>query len=120
MKKEIIIKVLFFITLGLLALCSCNPVKPIQSESTISIQADILSMSNKQLVIDRFEGDFAVCEDENLKMINIKKSLIPINAPEGAVLIIHDGVIEYDEKETIIRMNRSQELLHSLFEKNNK
>ena len=25
----------------------------------------------KKVIIDRFEGDFAVCEDESRKMINI-------------------------------------------------
>ncbi len=103
--------------MGLLVLCACTSVKPVQNKSTINFQADIINMNNKQLIIDRFEGDYAVCEDENLYIININKALIPTDAPEGAVLIINNGIIEYDEQETISKKDSSSELLHSLYEK---
>ncbi len=54
----------------------------------ISDMQTFLSMGFKELVLDRFEGDFAVCEDLNLNMVNIHKELIPIDAPEGAVLLV--------------------------------
>jgi hypothetical protein len=38
------------------------------------------------LVIDRFEGDFAVCEDENLQTVHIRKSELPSGAAEGDCL----------------------------------
>ena len=34
--------------------------------------------------IDRFEGGFAVCEDENTEFVNIEKKLLPKNFKEGA------------------------------------
>lgn len=37
-------------------------------------------------IIDRFEGKFAVLEDDNCKFVNVEKSLIPQNAVEGDVL----------------------------------
>ena len=30
-----------------------------------------------QLIIDRFEGEFAVCEDANKNIVNIKREVIP-------------------------------------------
>lgn len=54
-----------------------------------------------KLIIDRFEGKFAVCEDENKKLINIKKEDIPKEAKEGDVLVLveHRYVIDYTNTE---------------------
>lgn len=41
-----------------------------------------------KLIIDRFESNYAVCEDENRVMHNISKSLIPSESREGDVLEI--------------------------------
>ncbi|MFR5601360.1 MAG: DUF3006 domain-containing protein [Lachnospiraceae bacterium] len=37
-------------------------------------------------IIDRFEGDFAVCEDENQLFVNIRKALLPEGARPGDIL----------------------------------
>ena len=54
---------------------------------------------NIELVIDRFEGNFAVCErQDNMEMVDIDKNLIPLNAIEG-MLIKKDGnkyIIDYE------------------------
>lgn len=42
-------------------------------------------------IVDRFEGDFAVLEDEKLNSTVTKKSLIPSEAKEGSVLIMKDN-----------------------------
>ena len=39
------------------------------------------------LVIDRFEGDFAVCEDANKNIVNIKREIVPKEAKEGDILV---------------------------------
>lgn len=54
-----------------------------------------------KLIIDRFEGKFAVCEDENKKLINIKKEDIPKEAKEGDILVLveHRYVIDYTNTE---------------------
>ena len=40
-----------------------------------------------RLIIDRFEGDFAVVELEDRSTIDIPKKLIPKGAKEGDVLV---------------------------------
>lgn len=50
-------------------------------------------------VIDRFEGDFAIIELENEKVINIERKKIPSGAKEGYVINI-DNVITIDLEET--------------------
>ena len=39
------------------------------------------------LIIDRFEGDVAVCEDEDRRIVEMDRSLLPEGAREGSVLI---------------------------------
>ena len=49
-------------------------------------------------VIDRFEGDLAVCEEQNTKkMININKSKLPAGIKEGSILIFKDQKYILDE-----------------------
>ncbi|NLC69287.1 MAG: DUF3006 domain-containing protein [Clostridiaceae bacterium] len=69
-----------------------------------------------RLIIDRFEGDFAVCENENRKMINIEKSKLPRRAKEGSVLIIKADKIELDHGETENRKARIRKMMDSLWE----
>ncbi|MCI1966845.1 MAG: DUF3006 domain-containing protein [Oscillospiraceae bacterium] len=38
--------------------------------------------------IDRFEGDFAVVELENQKLVNIPRAAIPIGAEEGDIISV--------------------------------
>ena len=54
-----------------------------------------------QLIIERFEGNFAVCEDENKNIINIKKADIPKEAKEGDILVMFNDkyVIDYAKTE---------------------
>jgi hypothetical protein len=61
------------------------------------------------LIIDRFEGGFAVVETDN-GIINIPKADIPSGAKEGDVLNI---VI--DSGETASRKKRLEEKMNSLF-----
>ncbi|NFO18109.1 DUF3006 domain-containing protein [Clostridium botulinum] len=50
-------------------------------------------------IIDRFEGNFAVIELENKKMINIDKDITPKKAKEGDVINIEGDIITLNEKE---------------------
>ena len=63
------------------------------------------------LVIDRFEGEFAVVETEN-GFINILKKDIPDGAREGDML-----VLVIDKNETEKRKNRIEGMMNSLFKK---
>ncbi|KPU44140.1 hypothetical protein OXPF_23070 [Oxobacter pfennigii] len=43
-----------------------------------------------KVIIDCFEGKFAICETDEKKMINIEKSRIPRDAKEGDVLKVEE------------------------------
>lgn len=51
-----------------------------------------------KIVIDRFEGEYAVCEDENIVMHNISRTLIPSESREMDVLEI---ILNKEETEKI-------------------
>ncbi|MBW9172682.1 DUF3006 domain-containing protein [Clostridium estertheticum] len=52
------------------------------------------------VIIDRFEGNYAVCEKKDRTMIDIKKSKIPSIAKEGDVLSIDNDEIIIDIEKT--------------------
>lgn len=57
------------------------------------------SSSNQILVIDRFEENFAVCENQyNGEMINVDRNLIPENAIEGMTIKQEENkyIIDYE------------------------
>lgn len=55
----------------------------------------------KQLIIDRFEGKYAICEDAEQKYFAIETAELPPDAKEGSVLAISDeGELTVDTEET--------------------
>jgi len=64
------------------------------------------------LIIDRFEGDFAVVETTN-GFINIPREDLPANAGEGDVL-----TLSLDKNETEARKDRIDGMMNSLFKNN--
>lgn len=68
-------------------------------------------------IIDRFENEFAICEDENKKMIEIKKEDLPLNAKEGDVLNLKDGTFSIDSEETKKIKEDNFDLLNKLLNK---
>jgi hypothetical protein len=69
-----------------------------------------------KVVIDRFEGDYAVCEKENREMIDIKKDILPKEAKENDVLDIEGDKIIIDVEETKKRKKDIEELTKDLWE----
>lgn len=65
-----------------------------------------------KVIIDRFEGDFAVCEKENKIMVDIPKEIVPEEAKEGDVLIIS---ISVDAEETEKRKKIIEELTKDIW-----
>lgn len=54
---------------------------------------------NSLYTVDRFEGEFAVCEErDSKKIINIEKSKLPQNAKEGSILKYKDNKFIIDEE----------------------
>lgn len=69
-----------------------------------------------RVTIDRFEGDYAVCEKENRDMIDIEIKKLPANVKEGDVLIIDGEYIIIDTFETEKRRKEIQSLMDDLWE----
>jgi hypothetical protein len=71
----------------------------------------------KRYIVDRFEGKYAVCEDEDGLMINMLKSTLPDTVKEGSCLIIQeDGSVVIDESEYKRRSDDISKLMEDLFE----
>jgi len=68
-----------------------------------------------KIIIDRFEGPYAVCEKYNREMINIIRTSIPPEAAEGTVLTIQDGIITIDFEETNRKKAEIEELTKDLW-----
>ena len=68
-----------------------------------------------RVTIDRFEGDFAVCEKYDRGMINVRKDKIPESAKEGDVLVIEEDSISVDTKGTLDRKKRINKLMDNLW-----
>lgn len=72
----------------------------------------------KRLVVDRFEGKYAICQDENGGMFGIELNEIPKDAKEGSVIDINDdGEISVNSQETNKRIKRISEKTSKLFNK---
>ena len=71
----------------------------------------------EKLIIDRFEGEYAVCERADKTMVDIPRKDLPCNIKEGDCIIINeDQSITVDEEETKARKKRIENLMASLFE----
>jgi len=69
------------------------------------------------LIIDRFEGDLAVCEREDCSMVAIEKSRLPKGVRPGNILKIeNDGTIRLDAEEELRRREMIYKMQESLFE----
>lgn len=92
----------------------------------------------RQLVIDRFEGLYAICEEwvdtgkkeapkpgkkqgknaKDLRFFGIEKTELPEHACEGTVLRIDDdGILSVDEEATKARRERLQAMQNGLWAK---
>lgn len=57
-----------------------------------------------KLIIDRFEGEFAVCETPDLKFVNIPKTVLK-NAREGScvdIIVSEDNTLK-EENENLLK-----------------
>ncbi|WP_446899610.1 DUF3006 domain-containing protein [Clostridium sp. LBM24168] len=68
-----------------------------------------------KVIIDRFEGPYAVCEKADMTMMDIKRINIPMNAKEGDVLKIEGESIVIDEEETKKRKMNIEKITKDLW-----
>ena len=69
-----------------------------------------------KVIIDRFEGLYAVCEKEDRTMMDIKRINLPSGVKEGDVLGIDYGIITIDKGETKKRRREIEKLTEDLWE----
>lgn len=67
------------------------------------------------VIIDRFEGEYAVCEKDDKNMINIEKNKVPLFAKEGDVLLVTGNKIIIDEVATMNRKKSIEEMTKNLW-----
>lgn len=67
------------------------------------------------MIIDRFEGEDAICEDENKRMITIKRRQLPIDAREGSEILCQNG--NFILKDNASERKRLQEKMRGLFQR---
>ena len=70
----------------------------------------------RKLLIDRFEGTYAICEDQEKKMFAISLNELPQGAKPGDVLQISGaGELSVDQEETQRRRKKMAGLQSKLF-----
>ncbi|MCC8068590.1 MAG: DUF3006 domain-containing protein [Ruminococcus sp.] len=67
------------------------------------------------LIIDRFEGEYAILEDNNYHY-EIKRSELPHNCKEGDVIVTKDGFYTIDVQQTKLRREAILKLQRTLWE----
>lgn len=71
----------------------------------------------KKLIIDRFEGNYAVCEQEDKTIVKIPKYKLPLECEEGTCLVQDsEGMYRKDSEATKSREKRIYEKMYRLFE----
>ena len=67
------------------------------------------------MIVDRFEGDFAIVEIELGKYVNIERNKLPQNTKEQDCIFLMDGVYVLDEAETKRVRENNLKLQNSLW-----
>lgn len=71
----------------------------------------------KKLIIDRFEGNYAICEYEDKSMTQVPKYKLPLACKEGDCLILNeDNMYQKDEISTSSREKKILEKMNRLFQ----
>lgn len=69
-----------------------------------------------KLIVDRFEGEYVVCEQEDRTMVSIHRTQLPRILNEGSCLLFDGEQYTVDEKEEEVRRKRIQGKMESLWE----
>jgi hypothetical protein len=69
-----------------------------------------------KVIIDRFEGKYAVCQKEDMTMVNIERIKLPGGTKEGDVLSVLNGKIIVDKQETDRLKKQAEELSKDIWE----
>ena len=69
-----------------------------------------------KIIIDRFEGNLALCEKEDKTILAIPKAQLPIGVKEGDVLVEENGSFSVDTEATYQRREKIAQLMNDLWE----
>ena len=72
-------------------------------------------MSEVRYIVDRVEGEIAVCERDDLKFFDISLVELPQDVKAGDCLVLSDGVWSVDVDETATRRQRIGKKMRDLF-----
>ncbi|MED4313336.1 DUF3006 domain-containing protein [Heyndrickxia coagulans] len=67
-------------------------------------------------IVDRIEGEFAVCEKDDRTTVDIRLREIPSGVQAGDVIIVEDGIPRIDRQLTKERKAQIKKLADELFE----
>lgn len=73
-------------------------------------------MLNLRYIIDHFEENFAVCENESGELVDIERSKLPEDAQEGDVLLFENNQYTINKSETDKLRKEIEDLMDELFE----
>ena len=76
---------------------------------------DIMEDKLMNYTIDRFEGEFALCEDESGALVSIPARELPPEAKEGDILSEENGRYTCNTEETRKRREMMRKRLEGLF-----
>jgi hypothetical protein len=68
-----------------------------------------------RVVIDRFEGDYAVCERDDRTMMNMERKNLPNGVKEGDALVIDGDTITVDRRKTRLNKQDVRRLMDELW-----
>jgi hypothetical protein len=74
-------------------------------------------MKDMTVIIDRFEGEMAVCEKSDRTTLSLPRSGLPPEAREGDVVIITNGTPRIDQTATAARKRAAAEKLRQVMRK---
>ena len=69
-----------------------------------------------ELIVDRLEEEYIVCEDENKNIVNIIKDEVEDEVKEGDILIFVDGKYIVNKEKTKDRKEYIENLIEDLWE----
>lgn len=70
----------------------------------------------ERLIIDRIEGEYLICEDQNKKMVKIRKEKAPAEAKEGMVIVFQGDKIIIDYEESKKLKKEIEDLMEDMWE----
>jgi Protein of unknown function (DUF3006). len=74
-------------------------------------------MNMKKLIVDRFEGKFVICEQEDKTIIKLPRYKLPPGCKEGQCIVLNrDGMYQADFDETKKREKQILDKINRLFE----